>query len=355
MARSIVFDFVQRVQVRFVAPFLRAAGKRVYQFGMKMKGPLGSADRVIPCPNRVAIHGQIPELHNFVFVGANSSLIGDITSGRNSVVYYSCNLKTDGLDSSITIGENTVINDLVTIKAFNGYGLKIGNNCIISSNSILSNCIIENNAVVGLNSIVGEGSEIGEGAFLAAGAVLGPNQKIPSGELWAGSPATYLRKVNVDENEFLTDIRIQHIQLGEICLEEAQKSDRQILLQNSILNTQTEEPENGITNTDDILDQWEEISERFKFPVAEEDFRFAWNRTSEAQFYSRLRYPTSEQNFDGNKNKFPKHLDINKDNFHKKNLIKEDLENNKETQRYKNEYFKEPRQTLNDDSFKRKF
>ncbi|HEX8526350.1 MAG TPA: gamma carbonic anhydrase family protein, partial [Allosphingosinicella sp.] len=46
-----------------------------------------------------------------------------------------------------------------------------------------------------------DGCEIEGDAMLAAGAMLTPGRRIPSGQLWAGRPAKYVRDLSPDDIE----------------------------------------------------------------------------------------------------------------------------------------------------------
>ncbi len=52
---------------------------------------------------------------------------------------------------------------------------------------------IEKNAFIGAHSIILKGVIIGEGAIVGAGSVVTKN--IPSGEVWGGNPANFIRKI----------------------------------------------------------------------------------------------------------------------------------------------------------------
>ena len=45
--------------------------------------------------------------------------------------------------------------------------------------------------------------QVSRGAILAAGAVLTPNKTVPSGQIWAGNPAKYLRDLDEEEADFI--------------------------------------------------------------------------------------------------------------------------------------------------------
>ncbi len=54
--------------------------------------------------------------------------------------------------------------------------------------------VIGNDVFVGANSIILKGVTIGDKAIIGAGSVVTKN--IPNGEIWAGNPAKFIRKIN---------------------------------------------------------------------------------------------------------------------------------------------------------------
>jgi carbonic anhydrase/acetyltransferase-like protein (isoleucine patch superfamily) len=73
--------------------------------------------------------------------------------------------------------------------------LKTGHGCQLRA------CTIEDNCLIGMNSIIPEGAYIEKNAMLGAGTVLSPGQRIPSGELWAGNPAKFIRYLTHEEED----------------------------------------------------------------------------------------------------------------------------------------------------------
>ena len=47
------------------------------------------------------------------------------------------------------------------------------------------------------------GEQVQKGAIVAAGAMLSPGKTVPSGEIWAGTPARYLRNLEEGEADFV--------------------------------------------------------------------------------------------------------------------------------------------------------
>ncbi|MFZ4540302.1 MAG: DapH/DapD/GlmU-related protein, partial [Rickettsiales bacterium] len=56
---------------------------------------------------------------------------------------------------------------------------------------------------VGMGATIIDGVVVEPGAFVAAGAVVTPNKRIPSGQMWGGNPAKYMRDLRAEESAFI--------------------------------------------------------------------------------------------------------------------------------------------------------
>lgn len=74
---------------------------------------------------------------------------------------------------------------------------------------MLRACRIEPKVLIGARSVVCEGAIIESESILAPCSVLPPARRIPSGELWAGNPARFVRKLTGNE----VRVAMQHQQL----------------------------------------------------------------------------------------------------------------------------------------------
>lgn len=86
--------------------------------------------------------------------------------------------------------------------------ISIGKNTIIGRDAMVTSHIIEkglliikkikigNNCTIGAKSMICPGVIIEDGAIIAANSFVVKNQKIKKGELWGGSPARMIKKVN---------------------------------------------------------------------------------------------------------------------------------------------------------------
>jgi carbonic anhydrase/acetyltransferase-like protein (isoleucine patch superfamily) len=149
----------------------------------------------------IAFAGKTPLVDPTAFVAPGARLIGDIALGPEASIWYNCVLRGDM--NRIRIGARSNIQDGSVIHVDpprpggpdHGYPCLIGEEVLIGHMAMVHGCILHDRAFVGLGSIVMDGCEIEGDAMLAAGALLTPGKRIPSGQLWAGRPAKYVREL----------------------------------------------------------------------------------------------------------------------------------------------------------------
>lgn len=144
-----------------------------------------------------------PQCHPTSFVAPGAQLIGNVTLGAESSIWYNCVVRADV--NHITIGSRTNVQDGTVIHVDSpkagGAGLPtmIGDDVLIGHMVMLHGSILHDHAFVGLGCIVMDGCTIGEDAMLAAGSLLSPGKAIGAGELWMGRPARKVRDLTPDE------------------------------------------------------------------------------------------------------------------------------------------------------------
>jgi gamma-carbonic anhydrase len=142
--------------------------------------------------------GATPRIDRSSFVAPGAVLIGDIEIGPNASIWYNCVLRGDV--NRIRIGARTNIQDGTVLHVDSpkpgdeaGQPTLIGEEVLIGHMAMVHGCVLHDRAFVGLGAIVMDGCAIESEAMLAAGAMLTPGKRIPSGQLWAGRPAKYVR------------------------------------------------------------------------------------------------------------------------------------------------------------------
>jgi carbonic anhydrase/acetyltransferase-like protein (isoleucine patch superfamily) len=69
--------------------------------------------------------------------------------------------------------------------------------------ALIHACTIESGGFVGMNTTIMDEAVVGGGAMVAAGALLTPRKRVPSGELWSGSPAKKMRELTQEERDYI--------------------------------------------------------------------------------------------------------------------------------------------------------
>ena len=153
----------------------------------------------------VSFEGRIPRIDPGAFVAPGAVLIGDVALGPESSVWYNCVLRGDM--NRIRIGARSNVQDGTVIHVDpprpggpdEGYPCLIGTDVLIGHMAMVHGCVLHDRAFVGLGAIVMDGCVIESDAMLAAGAMLTAGKRIPSGQLWAGRPAKYLRDLTEED------------------------------------------------------------------------------------------------------------------------------------------------------------
>jgi carbonic anhydrase/acetyltransferase-like protein (isoleucine patch superfamily) len=147
----------------------------------------------------VSFGGVTPTVDESAFVAENATLIGRVTLGPGAGVFYGAVLRGD--TDSITIGENSNVQDNVSMHTDSGIQLRVGKGVSIGHNAVVHGCVIEDNCLIGMGAIIMNRAVIGTGSLVAAGAVVLEDTVIPPGSLVAGVPAKVRRSLGEDEIE----------------------------------------------------------------------------------------------------------------------------------------------------------
>jgi len=118
------------------------------------------------------------------WIAPNAVVIGDITLGEDSSVWYLSVVRADS--DVIRIGDRTNIQDGTIIHVDAGQPCTIGDEVSIGHRAVLHGCTIEDDALVGIGAIVPNGAVVGRGSVIAAGAVIPESMTIAPRSLVVG-------------------------------------------------------------------------------------------------------------------------------------------------------------------------
>lgn len=143
-----------------------------------------------------------PVIHPTAFIAETAAIIGDVTVGEDSGIWYGCTVRGDVND--IKIGARTNIQDGTVIHVSSTtQGTYIGDDVTIGHLALIHACTIGDRAFIGMQACIMDEAVVEEEAMVAAGALVTPSKRIPKHQLWGGRPARYMRDLTPEEIVYL--------------------------------------------------------------------------------------------------------------------------------------------------------
>jgi len=142
-------------------------------------------------------HGAVPKIAADAFTAENAALIGDVTVGSKSSVWYGAVIRGD--NAPITIGVGSSIQDNVTLHCEPGHPMTIGNNVTVGHNAIVHCASVGDHTLVGMGARLLDGAVIGCHCIIGAGAVVKENAVVPDGTMMVGVPAKAIRSLSEEQ------------------------------------------------------------------------------------------------------------------------------------------------------------
>jgi carbonic anhydrase/acetyltransferase-like protein (isoleucine patch superfamily) len=138
-------------------------------------------------------------VHPTAFVHPLAVVLGNVTLGARVSVWPTAVLRGDS--DSITIGDDSNVQDGTIVHADEGIPTNIGNRVAIGHRAIVHGSTIEDDCLIGMGAILLNGVHVGSGSIVGAGAVCREGMSIPPNSLVVGVPGKVIRATTVAERE----------------------------------------------------------------------------------------------------------------------------------------------------------
>lgn len=145
----------------------------------------------------IPLAGRTPQVADTAWVAPTAAVIGDVTIGEQTGVFYSAVVRGD--TSTITIGDGSNLQDGVVVHADPGFACTVGSGVSVGHAAVVHGCTIEDDCLIGMGAVVLNGAVVGRGSMVAAGAVVLEGAQIPPGSLVAGVPGKVRRELTAQE------------------------------------------------------------------------------------------------------------------------------------------------------------
>jgi len=140
--------------------------------------------------------GKMPQIGEGSFVAETAAIAGDVTIGKDCSIWYSAVIRADG--NSVEIGDRVSVQDCccIHITSRDGGNVVIGSDVVIGHNATIHACTVGDRCLLGMGCTILDGAVVGSGSIVGAGALVLGGTGIGPGELWAGVPAKFIKKVS---------------------------------------------------------------------------------------------------------------------------------------------------------------
>jgi len=142
---------------------------------------------------------RAPRLGKKVYLAPTAILVGDVTLGDHSSVWFNAVLRAD--INRIVVGHHTNVQDNCVIHVADELSCLIGDFVTIGHAAILHACTIQNEVLVGMGAVILDGATVGSQSVIGARALVPSGMEIPPGSLVLGTPARVVRALPPTERK----------------------------------------------------------------------------------------------------------------------------------------------------------
>src|SRR5688572_7269053 len=133
------------------------------------------------------------------WIAPDAVVIGSVVLEENASVWFGCIVRAD--NDTITIGENSQLQDGCVLHADPGFPINIGKGVSVGHMAMLHGCTIGDGSLIGMKSVILNGAKIGRNCLVGANALVAEGKVIPEGSLVLGSPGKVVRQLSAAEIE----------------------------------------------------------------------------------------------------------------------------------------------------------
>ena len=161
-----------------------------------------------------------PDLSAAAFIADNATVMGDVTVGVGSNIWYSAVVRADL--EKIVIGKYTNIQDGAVLHGDPGFPTILEDYVTIGHQAVVHSAHIESGCLIGIGAVILNGVTVGAGSIIGAGCIV--TKDVPKRSLMLGIPAKKIRDVTDEKAQELLE-HAQHYY--ELALVHAQSTSNE--------------------------------------------------------------------------------------------------------------------------------
>ena len=155
---------------------------------------------------------------NSIVICPNARVLGNVEFGSDVSIWFNAVVRGD--IESITIGNNSNVQDNCVIHCSNDFPVVIKDNVSIGHGAIIHGCTLEDNVLIGMNATVLNGAHISKNSIVGAGAVVSEGKEFPEGSLILGVPAKVVKQLSQEQIKHIQENADNYHELAKQYVEE---------------------------------------------------------------------------------------------------------------------------------------
>jgi carbonic anhydrase/acetyltransferase-like protein (isoleucine patch superfamily) len=157
-----------------------------------------------------------PTIGKSVYIARTAVVVGDVTMGDHSSIWY--NAVARGDINRIVIGEGSNVQDNAVLHLADEFPCLLGSYVTVGHSAVVHACSVGDECLIGMGAVVLDGAELGPQCLVGANALVTQRMKVPEGSLVLGSPAKIVRSLSREEREDLKHWAVKYVENGAYCL-----------------------------------------------------------------------------------------------------------------------------------------
>ena len=159
---------------------------------------------------------QSPKVPASAFIAQGAVVIGDVTLGAESSVWFGAVLRAD--INRIEMGKASNIQDNAVVHLADDFPCLIGDFVTVGHSAILHACTVEDECLIGMGATILDGAVIGAQSIVGAKALVTGGTVIPPGSLVLGSPAKVVKSLSEEERAGIKHWADKYVANARFCL-----------------------------------------------------------------------------------------------------------------------------------------